>query len=276
VATPGDATWQSNARAYSGTISGVAAQPLYTVEEYSYSAGTAIYQVTAMGFGASSTTTAIVRSTYRKPFSGFDYIVTGSSGKDKLTIDLGGGTPTCSTCTIEGSATGGDFSLFFAGGEGKDKVYTTGSPTGSYSLYITTGSGKDKVKITDDSSGTGGANTICINTGDDEDKVEVNLKASSGSNDIQVTAGSGKDKVKIKTKGSTDSRKVNMGGDSGDEVTIKDTVSGDGDTLQITPNPVDNEDLNGETRTDTDDYDGNACTGGSGGPGERLTWRRLQ
>jgi len=70
VATPGDATWQSNARAYSGTISGVAAQPLYTVEEYSYSSGTAIYQATAMGFGGRAETTAILRSRFRKTFGG--------------------------------------------------------------------------------------------------------------------------------------------------------------------------------------------------------------
>lgn len=70
-------TWTSNSIVYATTIPGVAAQPRYYLEEMpavvsggSLEVGVAMevgmYRITAIGYGAANTTTAIVQSTFRR------------------------------------------------------------------------------------------------------------------------------------------------------------------------------------------------------------------
>ncbi len=73
------AFWDANGRAYGGTVSGVAAQPSYIIEEIarypavgeSIEAGLpvpdlAYYRVTARAFGGTNTAVVILQSTYRR------------------------------------------------------------------------------------------------------------------------------------------------------------------------------------------------------------------
>lgn len=75
----GDAFWNANGRAYSGAVSGVAAQPRYIIEEIARLPAVgeslkanqpvpdlAYYRITARAFGGTNTAVVFLQSTYRR------------------------------------------------------------------------------------------------------------------------------------------------------------------------------------------------------------------
>lgn len=133
IPDPLDDTSWANATPYSGTLTEVAAQPQYTVEEIGFDTtdNTAVYRITARGVGGTTAARSVLQSYYRKSF---DHVITitGTNGIDVVaiaenvlaaqlsvggTIDvdvsLGGWQP----ATCPGT---GEFTIYFDGNGGLD------------------------------------------------------------------------------------------------------------------------------------------------------------